>query len=352
MNNIILTGGGTAGHITPNIALLPYLNEKFDNVYYVGSENGMERSIADKNGLPFYSVPCAKLVRKFTLKNLAIPFTLFKGVKKAGKLIDELKPNVIFSKGGYVGLPTVIAAKKRGIPVIAHESDYSVGLANKISAKFCKTVLTSFPETALTVKNGKAVGSPIRRELFSVTRRDGLNYFGLSGDRPVLLVTGGSLGAKAINDVLRKSVEELLKTFDIIHICGKGNLGKRKLKGYIQTEFTDKMEYAFACADICVSRAGANTVFEIASLKIPALLIPLPKTVSRGDQILNAEYFKNLGLAEVLYQEDLTPKTLVTAVNRLYADKNSIAQNFRYHPVENAAPTIAKILAESSLSTT
>ena len=347
MNNIILTGGGTAGHVTPNIALLPYLSKNFDNVYYVGSENGMEKTIADKNGLPFYSVPCVKFVRKFTLKNLAIPFTLFKGIKKAGKIIDELKPNVIFSKGGYVGLPTVIAAKKRGIPVIAHESDYSVGLANKISAKYCKTVLTSFPETARTIKNGKAIGAPLRKELFSVSRKDGLDFFGLTGDKPVLLVTGGSLGAKALNDAVRKSAEELLKTFDIIHICGKGNLGKRKLKGYVQTEFVDKMEYAFACADICVSRAGANTVFEIASLKIPALLIPLPKTVSRGDQLLNADYFKNLGLAEVLFQEDLTPKTFVSAIKRLYSDKKTIAENFKSHPIKNAAPTIAQILAEN-----
>ena len=349
MNSIVLTGGGSAGHVTPNIALLPYLYKDFDNIYYIGSENGIEKTIVTKNGIPYFSVPCAKLVRKFTLKNLAIPFTLFNGVRKAGKLLDKLKPNVVFSKGGYVGLPIVIAAKKRKIPVIAHESDYSVGLANRISANFCNTVLTSFPETAEHLKNGKSVGTPLRKELFSATRRDGLNYFGLSGVKPVLLVTGGSLGARAINDVVRKSAERLLNTFDILHICGKGNLGRSKKEGYVQIEFTDKMEYAFACADVCVSRAGANTVFEIASLNIPALLIPLPKDVSRGDQLLNAEYFKKLGIVEVLYQENLSPKTFIKAVNDLYDKRSIFAENFKSHPIKNASPDIADILFKNSI---
>lgn len=344
MATIVITGGGTAGHVTPHLALLPYIKKDFGNVFYIGSENGMEKNIVENVGVKYYAVPCAKLVRKFTLKNIKIPFTLIKGIKEAGKIIDDLKPNIIFSKGGYVALPVVLAAKKRKIPVIAHESDYSAGLANRISAKYCEKVLTSFPQTAKTVKNGEYTGSPLRPELFTATKTEGLSFFGLDSKKPVLLITGGSLGATAINNAVRNSLTRLLDKFDIIHVCGKGNLSKNKRKGYVQVEFTDKMQFAFAAADLCVSRAGANTLFEISGLSLPALLIPLPKTVSRGDQILNAEYFKRLGTARVLYQENLTPETLVNEIFSLYAERKRIAENFKKHPINNAAPYIAKIL--------
>ncbi len=224
MATIILTGGGTAGHVTPHLAILPYLKKDFDKIYYIGSENGIEKEIVERAGIKFYSTPCVKLIRKFTLKNLRIPFTLINGVRKAEKLIDLLKPDVIFSKGGYVALPTVIAASKKRVPVIAHESDLTVGLSNRITAKYCKKVLTSFPDTANTLKNGEFVGAPIRRSLFAVKKSDAVNYFNFKKEKPILLVTGGSSGAKFINEVLRNSLEYLLKTFNVIHICGKGNL--------------------------------------------------------------------------------------------------------------------------------
>ena len=345
MATIVLTGGGTAGHVTPHLALLPYLKKDFDKIYYIGSFSGMEKNIIAKTGIRYYSVPCVKLIRKFTFKNFAIPFTLIKGVSEAGEILDELKPDVIFSKGGYVALPVVLAAKKRRIPVICHESDYSVGLANRISARHCEKVLTSFPSAAQSLKNGVCVGAPLKNSLFTASKAESLKIFGLSNKKPVILITGGSLGAKAINDCVRGALDELLKKYQVLHICGKGNLSGIKKSGYREIEFTDKMENAFACADICVSRAGANTVFEMASLKKPMLLIPLPKGVSRGDQILNAEYFESKGLAKILQQENLTPKTLTRAIDGVYSDCAKFAENFKAHPIKNATADIAAILA-------
>ena len=344
MATIVLTGGGTAGHVTPHLALLPYLKNDFDNIYYIGSISGMEKDIIAKTCIKYFSVPCVKLIRKFTFKNFAIPFTLFKGVKKSGEILDELKPDIVFSKGGYVALPVVLAEKKRNIPVICHESDYTLGLANKISARYCDKVLTSFPSAAKTLKNGFYVGAPIKNSLFRANKAESLKLFGLSNKKPVILVTGGSLGAKKINDCLRLALPNLLKNYQILHICGKGNLCGIKTPDYFEIGFTDKMENAFACADVCVSRAGANTVFEMASLKKPMLLIPLPKGVSRGDQVLNAEYFEKQGLAKVLPQEQLSPNSLAHAIDDVFNERAKFNDNFKAHPVKNAAENIAEIL--------
>ena len=351
MATIILTGGGTAGHVTPHLAILPYLKKDFDKIYYIGSENGIEKEIVERAGIKFYSTPCVKLIRKFTLKNLRIPFTLINGVRKAEKLIDLLKPDVIFSKGGYVALPTVIAASKKRVPVIAHESDLTVGLSNRITAKYCKKVLTSFPDTANTLKNGEFVGAPIRRSLFAVKKSDAVNYFNFKKEKPILLVTGGSSGAKFINEVLRNSLEYLLKTFNVIHICGKGNLSDFEFgEGYYQTEYMNNVEYAFRAADICVTRAGSNTLFELLSLKLPCVVIPLPKTVSRGDQLKNADYFKKLGLVSVIEQENLTENSLKKEIASVYAHKDRIAENFKSHPINDASQKIADTIAAEILN--
>ena len=347
MSTVILTGGGTAGHCTPNLALIPYLRNDFEKIFYIGSENGIEKKLAENAGLEYYGVPCAKLSRSFTPENFAIPFKVFSGVRKAGAILDRLRPDVVFSKGGYVALPVVIAAKKRKIPVVAHESDYSPGLANRISARYCKKVLTSFPETAKDFKNGEYVGSPVRDGIFGVPKDHALAFFGLTGEKPVLLVTGGSLGAQAINAAVSDALKELLPRYDIIHICGKGNLPEEKPQGgYRVYEFLDRMEYAFACADACVTRAGANSLFEIMSLKIPAVLIPLPKGASRGDQILNAKYFQKKGLAYVLDQSALTAESLAFAVNSVYANRFNLRRNAEKHPVKSANREITRIIAD------
>lgn len=346
MATIILTGGGTAGHCTPHLSILPYLKKDFKNIYYIGSENGIEKDIINNVKIPYYSIPCAKLYRSVRLDNLIMPFKVTAGIIKAGKILDEVKPDVIFSKGGYVSVPTVIAAKKRKIPVIAHESDYTIGLANKITSKYCQKVLTSFIDTAKTINNGEFVGPPIRKSLFSISKKDALDYFRFNGKKPVLLITGGSQGSKAINDAINKILPELLSKFDVIHICGKNNLVKgNSQKGYFQTEFLNKMEYALNAASICVSRAGSNTLFELLSLKIPCLLIPLPKGNSRGDQVLNAEYFQKLGLVHVLPQNVLTPQSLITAINSTFNNKDIIIKNLAKNSITDSSKTIAKLLA-------
>lgn len=344
MATLILTGGGTAGHCIPNIALLPYLKDKFDKIYYIGSENGIEKDLISKTNIPFYSVPCVKLSRTNAFENVKLPFKLYSGIKEAKKLIDELNPDVVFSKGGFVSVPTVIAASKKKIPVISHESDLSPGLANKFTAKYCKKVLTTFPETAKKFKNGEFVGSPIRKSLFNDKKVD-IKQFGFSDTKPILLVTGGSQGAKAINNTLRSALPTILTKFNVIHICGKGNLdNKFNPKGYYQIEYTDKIENAFAVCSVCVSRAGANTLFELLSLKIPCILIPLPKGESRGDQVDNANYFEKLGLVNVLPQENLTPESLAFAINSTYTNRNNIRKNIEKRPIFDASEKIVNIL--------
>ncbi|MDY6367195.1 MAG: UDP-N-acetylglucosamine--N-acetylmuramyl-(pentapeptide) pyrophosphoryl-undecaprenol N-acetylglucosamine transferase [Clostridia bacterium] len=345
MPTIILTGGGSAGHCTPHLAILPYLKKYFDKIYYVGSKNGIEKTIISNAKLPYFEIDCAKLNRSFTLKNLTIPFKVLKGIKEAEKIIDEISPDVIFSKGGYVSIPIVIAAKKRKIPVISHESDITAGLANKIISRYSKKVLTSFDVTAKEFKNGKYIGSPIRNLSPDINKSSIIVKYGLSGKKPVLLITGGSLGATAINTAVDSAVDSLLKTFDIIHIRGRGNLNsKLKMKGYYQTEFVNDINNVFSVTDVCISRAGSNTVFELLSLKIPCLLIPLPKGTSRGDQVLNAEYFFKKGLCSVLPQNLLTGQSLLTNVLCLYNGRKSLQKNLELFPIQNMSPYIANEL--------
>ncbi len=346
MATIILTGGGSAGHCTPHLAVLPYLKNNFDKIYYVGSKNGIEKEIIERTDIPYYAVSCQKLRRNFSLKNALIPFTVIKGVKEAEKIIDQLKPDVIFSKGGFVSVPLVFAAKKRKIPVISHESDYTTGLANKITSKYCKKVLTSFPETAKSLKNGLYIGAPIRSGL-SISKKKAQEAFNFNGTKPVLLVIGGSQGAKAINETVRESLNELLKKYDIIHVCGKGNLDDSiSKKGYYQTEYMHKIETAFSIASVCVSRAGSNALFELLSLKIPCVLIPLPKGISRGDQVLNARYFQKQGLVSVLPQNALTKDSLIFNINSVYANKANLEKNFAKYPVLDKSRQISRIIAD------
>lgn len=346
MATIILTGGGTAGHVTPHLAILPYLKNNFDKIYYIGSESGIEKDIIKNANIPYYSVPCTKFNRSFNLNNLKIPFKLMSGVIKAGKILDKLKPDVIFSKGGYVAIPTVLAAKKRNIPIISHESDYTLGLANKITAKYCRKVLTSFKDTALTLKNGEYVGPPIRNELFATKKENAMQKFGFSNNKPIILITGGSQGAVAINKVVRDALPDLLPKYNVIHICGKNNLNEdMRQKGYFQTEYMNDIENAFTVASVCISRAGSNSVFEVLALKKPCILIPLPKGTSRGDQILNAEYFQKLGLVNVLPQQVLTPESLTLAINSAYANRFNIARNFSNNPIKDASREISNILS-------
>lgn len=327
MKRIILTGGGTAGHVTPNIALLPKLRELHYDIHYIGSYDGIERRLIEDMDIPYYGISSGKLRRYFDPKNFTDPFKVLKGYAQACRLIKRLSPDVVFSKGGFVSVPVVMAAKNQKIPVIIHESDMTPGLANKLSLPSACKVCCNFPETLSHLPEGKAVltGSPIRQELLSGNKLAALNFCGFTANKPVLLVIGGSQGSVVVNDAIRGVLPELLKTFQVIHLCGKGKLDTSlsHLEGYIQFEYIKKeLADLFALADVCVSRAGANAICELLALRKPNLLIPLSAAASRGDQILNAESFENQGFSEVLTEDNLAPTILIPTILKLYENRS------------------------------
>ncbi len=327
MKHIVLTGGGTAGHVTPNIALIPGLQERGYRVSYIGSHNGMERKMIEELGIPYYGISSGKLRRYLDLKNFSDPFRVAKGIFDARSILKKLNPDIVFSKGGFVTVPVVWAAKQRKIPVIIHESDMTPGLANRLCISSASKICCNFPETLNNLPRGKAVltGSPIRRELSSGDPEKAKAFCGFTDDKPVILIIGGSLGSVIINDTVREILPKLLKDFNVIHLCGKGNLdsGLKDTVGYAQYEFIrDELPDLFALADLMISRAGANAICEIASLAKPNLLIPLAADASRGDQILNAQSFEKQGYSMVLPQEELTKVSLTDAVYKLYSSRD------------------------------
>lgn len=325
MKKILMTGGGSAGHVTPNIALIKGLKEHGFEIHYAGLKDGIEHGlISAVPGVTFHEIESGKLRRYISLKNLASPFKVIKGVAQAKKLVKELKPDVVFSKGGFVSVPVVMAAKGK-CPVVCHESDYTPGLANKIASRYADTVCVTFEDTIGLSKPGIAkkmvhTGTPIRPELYEGVREKGLEAMGFDGKKPVLMVMGGSLGAVAVNEGVRAALPELTKRFDIVHLCGKGKVDESVASpSYRQFEYVGKeLPDMLAATSIVISRAGANAVFEFMSLGIPALLIPLPLEASRGDQILNANYVVKKGYAEKLDQKDITPEKLTEMVDSLW----------------------------------
>lgn len=328
MKHIVLTGGGTAGHVTPNIAMIPRLKELGYKISYIGSYEGIEKKLIEELGIPYYGISSGKLRRYFDVKNFTDPFRVLKGFMEAKKLMKELKPDVVFSKGGFVTVPVVIAASRRKIPTFIHESDMTPGLANKICIPFATKVCCNFPETISNLPKDKAVltGTPIRQELLTGSKEKGLAFTGLSPDKPVILIIGGSLGATAVNEAVRSILPELLEDFQVVHLCGKGKLDEnlKNTKGYVQYEYIKKeLADLFALADIVISRAGANAICELSTLNKPNLLIPLSARASRGDQILNARSFEHLGYSKVLEEEEITKDSLLDAVHDLYENRES-----------------------------
>ena len=328
MKTLVLTGGGSAGHVVPNIALIPALREKF-NLVYIGSD-GIERELMKGRGVPYHTVHCTMLVRGSVLKNIAMPFRFLKSMSEAKKALAAAGADIVFSKGGYVALPVVLAAKKLRIPVLTHESDLTPGLANKIIAKRCRAVLTSFPDTAKLFANGVCTGAPIRSELLRGDRAEALKKYGFSGKKPILLLFGGGSGSLALNRAAESALPEILQEFDFLHIRGK-HAGAEKREGYVPLEYESDMAGAYAAADYVVSRAGSNTVFELLALKKPALLVPLENKRSRGDQLQNAQYFERRGLCRVLREAELSPRTLLGGVRALASDK-TLRQNLAAAP--------------------
>lgn len=351
MKRIILTGGGTAGHVTPNIALMPALEKKGFDIRYIGSKNGMEREMIRAVHVPYYGISSGKLRRYFDVKNFTDPFRVLKGYLEARSIMKKLKPDIVFSKGGFVTVPVVMAAKHCGIPVIIHESDMTPGLANKLALPSASKVCCNFPETLNHLPEEKAVltGSPIRKELFEGNREKGLRFCGFTSDKPVLLIMGGSLGSVAINTAVRKELDVLLETFQIAHLCGKGNLDPSldNKKGYAQFEFvSDELNDIFACTDLMVSRAGANAICEILALRKPNVLIPLSAKASRGDQILNAASFEKQGYSYVLQEEDVTNETLLKAIHTVYEQKDTYINSMEKSKLSDPIAAIMDLIDE------
>ena len=353
MKRIILTGGGTAGHVTPNIALLPRLKELGYDIQYIGSYTGIEKELIEPFGIPYHGISSGKLRRYFSVQNFTDPFRVLKGFREAHKLIRQLKPDVIFSKGGFVSVPVVLAGKRCKVPVIIHESDMTPGLANKIAIPTAAKVCCNFPETLKSLPEGKAVltGSPIRQELLSGNKIAAMDMCHFTSDTPVILVIGGSLGAVAVNNAVREALPELLKDFQIIHLCGKGKMDEslKDVEGYCQFEYIkNELRNLFALADIVISRAGANAICELLALHKPNLLIPLSANASRGDQILNARSFERQGFSLVLEEEQLTKETLLAAVKNLYENRTTFINSMKNSGQQDSIGTIIKLIEEVS----
>ncbi len=352
MKKVILTGGGTAGHVTPNLALLPALKENGYEIRYIGSYHGIEKELIEKAGIPYHGISSGKLRRYFSLKNFTDPFRIMKGYFQARKILKREKPDVIFSKGGFVAVPVVLAAKHRHIPVIIHESDMTPGLANKLCIPSARKVCCNFPETLKYLPEEKAVltGSPIRKELLSGSPLSGYKFTGLSSKKPVLLVIGGSLGSVTVNTAIRNILPELLKKWQVIHLCGKGNLEEslKNLEGYVQYEYISaQLKDLFAMSDLMISRAGANSICEILALRKPNILIPLSAAASRGDQILNAESFKKQGFSEVIQEEDLTDETLLALIEKVYTNRQDYINSMSQSKTSDAVGTIIHLITEA-----
>ena len=353
MKRIILTGGGTAGHVTPNIALIPRLKELGYDIQYIGSYKGIEKELIEPFGIPYHGISSGKLRRYFSVQNFTDPFRVIKGFGEARRLIKKLKPDVIFSKGGFVSVPVVLAGKRCKVPVIIHESDMTPGLANKLAIPSAVKVCCNFPETLDSLPEGKAVltGSPIRQELLTGDKAAALDLCHFTPDTPVILVIGGSLGAVAVNEAVRGALPELLKEFQIIHLCGKGKMDEslKGTEGYCQFEYIkDELRDLFALADIVISRAGANAICELLALRKPNLLIPLSARASRGDQILNARSFERQGFSLVIEEEQLTKEALLDAVHNLYENRDTFVNAMHNSGQQDPIATIIGLIEDAA----
>lgn len=351
MKRIVLTGGGTAGHVTPNMALIPTLKERGYDIHYIGSYEGMERKLIEDMGIPYHGIATGKLRRYFDVKNFTDPFRVIKGFSEAKKLMKELKPDVVFSKGGFVSVPVVLAASSKKIPSIIHESDMTPGLANKISIPKATKVCCNFPETLKLLPDGKAVmtGTPIRQELFHGNAAEAMTFCGFKEMRPTLLIIGGSSGSVRVNEAIWSCLDDITAKYNVIHLCGKGNTNEKykDVPNYVQFEYV-KQELAgmLSLADVVVSRAGANAICELLALRKPAVLIPLSMAASRGDQILNAQSFDNSGYAKLLMEENVTNESLLEAINHVYENRSNYIDAMKKSTKSDAITMICDMLDE------
>ena len=351
MKKIVLTGGGTLGHVTPHLALIPRLKEAGYEIHYIGTENGMEApKMRAVEGITYHAVKSGKLRRYHDWKNFTDPFRVIAGAFQSARLMGKIKPDVVFSKGGFVAVPVVFGAWLHRIPVLCHESDLTPGLANKLCKPFATRFATTFPECAEALgAKAEMTGTPLRPELFRGDKEKGLSLLGFNGQKPVLLMMGGSSGAQSVNACLRKAIPELTPDFDVAHICGKGNLDAELegTPGYKQIEFLDAdLPDVLACTDLVLSRAGANALCEFQALGRPMLLIPYPKGASRGDQILNAKSLEKRGLCRVLLQENMTPETMVKEIRETWAERDDLSEALKNAPPADGTNRVLEMIEE------
>lgn len=349
MKKIVMTGGGTAGHVTPNIALMPSLQKAGYEISYIGSKDGIEKGLIEDQKIPYYGISSGKLRRYHSWKNFTDPFKVLKGFFEARHIMEHIKPDVVFSKGGFVSVPVILAAKTKGIPAIIHESDLTPGLANKLAIPAATKVCCNFPETVPYLPSGKAVltGSPIRQELLHGSKANGKEFCHFTKDLPVLMIMGGSIGSVYINNAVRECLDDLLKEFQIIHLCGKGNLDETlaNKEGYAQFEYiSDNLPDLFATADLMIARAGANSICEILALRKPNILIPLGRNASRGDQILNANSFAKQGFSVVLEEENVTSDTLKSTIKDVMTNRQKYVSAMEASGQMDAIATIMSLI--------
>jgi UDP-N-acetylglucosamine--N-acetylmuramyl-(pentapeptide) pyrophosphoryl-undecaprenol N-acetylglucosamine transferase len=349
MKVIVMTGGGTSGHVTPNIALFPDLKRMGYEIHYIGSKDGIERRLIEKEAIPYYPISAGKLRRYINLKNFTDIFKVIKGVFQSYSILGKIKPDIVFSKGGYVSCPVVWSSWLRKIPVVIHESDITPGLTNRLSIPFARKVCYTFPESKKHISKEKAVltGMPIRAELLSGSKKEGKKICGFTSNKPVLVIIGGSLGSERINNIARKELDNILKDFNVCHICGKGNVKQEyeDINGYKQFEYiNDNQTHIFALADLFLSRAGATVLFEILALKKPNLLIPLSKAASRGDQILNGESFERQGFSYILTEEKLDEHSLLEGIREVYKNREKYICAMQESNTEEGVNKILRVL--------
>jgi UDP-N-acetylglucosamine--N-acetylmuramyl-(pentapeptide) pyrophosphoryl-undecaprenol N-acetylglucosamine transferase len=353
VKKIVFTGGGSAGHVTPNIALIREFRKKGWEIHYIGTKDGIEFDIMSKEDVIYHPIKAGKLRRYVDIKNFTDPFKIVAGLGQSVSLIRKIKPNIIFSKGGFVTVPVVMAGWMNRVPVITHESDMTPGLANKLAIPFATKVCTAFPETVKHLPSGKGLytGLPIRKELLDGDKAKGLKVTALSSSRPIITIIGGSLGSRAINEKIRSILPRISKDFQVIHICGKGNLDSslKDFEGYRQYEYVGpELPHIFACTDMIISRAGATTLFEILALQKPSIIIPLPLSQSRGDQILNARSFEKQGYSKSVDEEKLTEDLLIKEIYDLHNNKAKYVNKIKEKNIINSTSLIIQTLEETA----
>ena len=358
MKTIVMTGGGTAGHITPNIALIPRLKKAGFKIYYVGLRGGLEQKLITELGIPFYGITGGKLRRYLDVKNFTDLFKISAGFVESLRLIGKLKPDIVFSKGGFVSTPVVWAASVRHVPVVSHESDMTIGLANKLAAPFATKICYTFPETGAGIPAGKGVytGLPIRPELLAGVKKKGFEMCGFDSVNPIVLVIGGSQGSEFINNMVTSSLKELLGTFQVCHVVGRGNIKKEfaDLKGYRQFDYvTSELPHLFAMADVVVTRGGATSLFELLALNKPNVIIPYSLKASRGDQIVNAESFKKQGFSEVLAERDadgspLTSSRFLNTLIGVYNNKGRYIAAMEASKAHDGLENVFRVVCETA----